>query len=281
MTATAKDEVSHPTTSCFDHAVGPFNPDEIPISKVFLMLVEYKVKPGQALDFCEGMDSTQGRFYRSQPGCIVYTMGVCAENPNVVLGLVIWSSKELFDALPKDPHDLDKLNAARLPYRDMLDGDEAPATRITMSSLTIDAEKHLPLPVSEEAAATWDLTMKDVHNPPTNALFMTVAELAVKPGQAVLAAKGLDATTGRFYRHQSECLLYLFGIDDSSSKVLAATVWSSQEAFYKQPHHADDLVKLEHARAPYCALLDDSIPDTRRARSTKVMVGSIFGKEVA
>lgn len=106
------------------------------MSNVFCANVQYKVKPGKAQEYTRGMDATQGRFYRQQPGCIAYVFGLDSKDKNMVLGTAIWSSKELFEPLPRNLQDLEKLDAARGPYRAMLENSPRESMSVCQSKVT-------------------------------------------------------------------------------------------------------------------------------------------------
>ena len=82
-------------------------------STVYFGCVKVAFQEGSRDECVKGFEATMGKFYRQQPGHILYMFGACAQDPNAVLGFHVWSDRSLFDSLPKDPEDLKKLSASR------------------------------------------------------------------------------------------------------------------------------------------------------------------------
>lgn len=174
----------------------------IPSSDVYLGLVEYKVKPGEAMEFAKGIDATQGQFYRHQPGCLAYVFGISSADKDTVLGTAIWSSKELFYSLPKNPKDLEKLNDARAQYKALVEDMRIAETNVVFG---VGHNKH-PEPAAGEEQDTfkWDEVMGTygrrnvVPNIPQSNVYVVHVEMKAQPGKGEEVAKGLEATQGRF-----------------------------------------------------------------------------------
>lgn len=176
----------------------------IPSSDVYLGLVEYKVKPGKAMEFAKGIDATQGQFYRHQPGCLAYVFGISSSDKDTVLGSAIWSSKELFYSLPKNPKDLEKLNEGRAPYKTLVEDMRIAETNVVFG---VGHSKH-PEDAADSAEVhgkfKWDEVMGTygrrnvVPNIPESNVYVVHVEMKAKPGKGEEVAKGLEATQGRF-----------------------------------------------------------------------------------
>ena len=61
-------------------------------SGVFLAHSLYECQPGQAKRVAQIFEATQGRYYRAQPGCLVYAIGLSREDPeNQVICTTAWA----------------------------------------------------------------------------------------------------------------------------------------------------------------------------------------------
>ena len=68
---------------------------------------------------------TRDAIYRQQPGHILYAFGDCQQDE--LLGFHVWSDRKLFDSLPQDPNDLEKLSQCRQPFMETI---AAPPMRV-------------------------------------------------------------------------------------------------------------------------------------------------------
>ena len=175
----------------------------VPTSDVYLALVEYKVQPGKAKEFAEGIDATQGCFYRKQPGCLVYMFGLSNQDHDTVLGTAIWTSKALFDSLPKNLRDLEKLNEARAPFKSMVEDVRIVDTGVTFG---IGHQKH-NVKTADEEPEGWDRIMGTYGRRSVlpavseSNVYMVHVEMKAQPGRGEEVAKGLEATQGRFCKN--------------------------------------------------------------------------------
>lgn len=246
----------------------------VPESKVYVNFVQYKVKPGKAEEFARGLEAVQYQFYRKQPGCISYVIGLDGTDENIVLGAAVWSTKEDFESLPKRPEDLEKLSAARAPYRDLLDGDfETCETKVTFGKCDNDEGFREDL--------GWDDVMKsavtdDPSKVPRNDIFMLQGTMKTQPGKAEQVAKGLELVQAQFYRKQPGCIEYRVGLHASEPDTCVAFVlWSSEEDFSKCPTNPEDLEKLNKARAPFMMMLAGAPEQSMKNRFTKMVFGKL------
>lgn len=172
----------------------------VPSSDTYLGLVAYKIQHGRAKEFAKGIDATQGKFYRSQPGCIAYMFGLSRQDEDTVLGTAIWSSKDLFESLPKNPKDLEKLNLARFPFKALVENMSIVETSVTFG---IGHQKHSEA-TSEAKQASFDEIMGTYGRSsvlpavPESNVYTVHVEMKTQPGKGEEVARGLEMTQGRF-----------------------------------------------------------------------------------
>lgn len=253
--------------------------DSVPTSKVYCAHVQYKILPGKREEYARGMDATQGTFYRQQPGCIAYLFGLDMHDENVVLGTAIWSSKVLFESLPKDPKDLEKLNAARQPFRDLLDGTYQEALVVHETKGTYGTTNHdagFEKDLGWDAIMGEDFKVPDPSQVPTNDLFLLQGTIHVQSGKATEFAKGMEAVQGTFYRSQPGCIEYRIGLDENDENtVLISVIWSSKEDFENNPRDPEDLKNLNKARALFMKMLDGPEQEAMNIRCSSVTFGNV------
>jgi len=253
----------------------------VPSSDTYLGLVAYKIQHGRAKEFAKGIDATQGKFYRSQPGCIAYMFGLSRQDEDTVLGTAIWSSKDLFESLPKNPKDLEKLNEVRAPFKALVEDMSIVETSVTFG---IGHQKHATgttAATSEDKQASFDEIMGTYGRrsvlpaaAPESNVYTVHVEMKAQPGKGEEVAIGLEATQGRFYRTQPGCHAYQFGISASDEDtVVGVAIWSSKELFDSLPKEEKDLEKLNEARAPYMKMIEDQ---GIKSRDTTITFGNSF-----
>lgn len=175
----------------------------VPSSDTYLGLVAYKIQHGRAKEFAKGIDATQGKFYRNQPGCIAYMFGLSRQDEDTVLGTALWISKDLFESLPKNPKDLEKLNEARAPFKALVEDMKIVETSVTFGighqkhAAAGDTKSGVKTPGFDEIMGTYGRRSVIPAVPESN-VYTVHVEMKAQPGMGEEVAKGLEATQGRF-----------------------------------------------------------------------------------
>ena len=241
---------------------------------VYFGCMKVPFQEGTRDECVKGFEASMGKFYRHQPGYIYYLFGACQQDPNALLGLHVWSDRQLFDSLPTDPDDLAKLSQIRQPYMERIAG---PPTAFTAQHSVGDISA-LPTPKDTlQAPPSFDEIMGVNFHPnlatvPRNQLYFQIQQVKTLSGKAHEYAMGMDQNRGSLFRKQDACLLYLSGIMDDST-ALFCSVWESKQAFTHTTTVFAD--KIKEATRPFNAMLaqDNTSTPVVEAYDTVYVVG--------
>lgn len=207
------------------------------MASVYFGVNKVSFKEGTRDESLKGFEATMGKFYRKQPGHILYVFGACQQDPNALLNLHVWSDKALFDSLPQNAQDLEKLSTCRAPF--MATIAEPPTGFITKHAVGNDIAAWLPSsdPMPDSTPESFDSIMggaadsfqADTCGIVKSDLYFKMKQCRTKPGKAEAYAEAMDSGMGKMYREHQDCLLFLAGVVDEET-ALFCTLWNSKSA---------------------------------------------------
>jgi hypothetical protein len=250
------------------------NPDVTKMKEntLFVSCGQYKTLPGKASEVARIMESTQGKYYRAQPGCLHYIHGVALDREDLAMSISVWTSRDAFFSLPKDPSDLEKLNKARSPAYELMQGGS-----LKTAGSHFMAYKSFGPPVEAPPLSAKFPNFDEVFNergPSVDAvekkeLYVLQSRIRVQPGKLEEACRGLEATNSNYYRGKNGCIFYAFGVGDpdhyAKDSVIGTCIFDRKELFDALPSTPEETSKLVEARAPFYAMMDGSVEEATTA----------------
>lgn len=240
---------------------------------VFVSCGQYKTLPGKAHEVARIFDSTQGKYYRAQPGCLHYIHGVALDQEDLAMSISVWTSRDTFFSLPKESSDLDKLNRARSPAYELMQGGSLKTAGTHFMAYKSFGPPAVEAPPPSAKFPNFEEVFGE-EGPSLDAAepqecYVRQSRIRVQPGKLEEVCRGLEATDGAYYRGKEGCVFYAFGVGDpdhfAEDSVVGTCIFDRKELFDALPLTADETNQLVEARAPIYAMIDGSFDEALTA----------------
>lgn len=135
-TAPPDDDATFPTFDEIFSKEHPVDPSKTIDSDIFMSSAKVIDNNNSILNFCKGIEATNGDYYRNREGCLCYGIGIVEDDSdlnsrNTAILFCLFDSKARFDALP-EPFDVELLTKNRQQWYDKMTIEEYYSSKLTV-----------------------------------------------------------------------------------------------------------------------------------------------------